>query len=148
MFQCYKWFWSCLPLCTAACLHSVSYITLFFLHPHAGNPTIQTQDSWLSFEFHIWNSFPQDLRHCSTLSSFKAKLKTFLFSQYFHPTWARYRTPPPPPPPPRPPPPPPPPGIFGDNVFWIAQYVSFQYLLVCKMNYSDFRDYRIWYLAA
>ena len=31
----------------------------------------------------IWNSFPQDLRHCSTLSSFKAKLKTFLFSQYF-----------------------------------------------------------------
>ena len=34
---------------------------------------------------HIWNSLPQDLRHCSTLSSFKAKLKTFLFSQYFHP---------------------------------------------------------------
>ena len=28
---------------------------------------------------------PQDLRHCSTLSSFKAKLKTFLFSQYFCP---------------------------------------------------------------
>ena len=26
---------------------------------------------------HIWNSLPQDLRHCSTLSSFKAKLKTF-----------------------------------------------------------------------
>ena len=34
---------------------------------------------------HIWNSLPQDLRLCSTLSSFKAKLKTFLFSQYFHP---------------------------------------------------------------
>ena len=34
---------------------------------------------------HIWNSLPQDLRHCSTLSSFKAKLKTFLFFQYFHP---------------------------------------------------------------
>ena len=33
---------------------------------------------------HIWNSLPQHLRHCSTLSSFKAKLKTFLFSQYFH----------------------------------------------------------------
>ena len=33
----------------------------------------------------IWNSLPQDLRHRSTLSSFKAKLKTFLFSQYFHP---------------------------------------------------------------
>ena len=27
----------------------------------------------------------KDLRHCSTLSPFKAKLKTFLFSQYFHP---------------------------------------------------------------
>ena len=34
---------------------------------------------------HIWNSLPQNLRHCSTLSSFKAKLKTFLFSQYFRP---------------------------------------------------------------
>ena len=38
-----------------------------------------------SFGPHIWNSLPQDLRYCSTLSSFKAKLKTFLFSQYFHP---------------------------------------------------------------
>ena len=28
---------------------------------------------------HIWNLLPQDLRHCSTLSSFKANLKTFLF---------------------------------------------------------------------
>ena len=34
---------------------------------------------------HICNSFPQDLRHRSTLSSFKVKLKTILFSQYFHP---------------------------------------------------------------
>ena len=34
---------------------------------------------------HIWNSLPQDLRHCSALSSFKAKLETFLFSLYFHP---------------------------------------------------------------
>ena len=34
---------------------------------------------------HIWNSIPQELRHYSTLSFFKAKLKTFLFSQYFHP---------------------------------------------------------------
>ena len=32
---------------------------------------------------HKWNSLPQDLRHCSALSSFKSKLKTFLFSQYF-----------------------------------------------------------------
>ena len=35
---------------------------------------------------HIWNSIPQDLKHYSTLSPFKAKLKTFLFSQYFHPS--------------------------------------------------------------
>ena len=28
------------------------------------------------------------------------------------------------------------------------QYVSFQYLLVCKMNYSAFRDYLRWYIAA
>ena len=34
---------------------------------------------------HIWNSLPHHLRHCSTLSSFTAKLKTFLFSQYFRP---------------------------------------------------------------
>ena len=39
-------------------------------------------------------------------------------------------------------------GIFGDNDFWIAQYASFQYLLVCKMNYSAFRDYLRWYIAA
>ena len=30
---------------------------------------------------HIWNSLPQDLRHCSIPSPFKAKLK---FSQYIH----------------------------------------------------------------
>ena len=41
--------------------------------------------SFSCFGPHIWNSLPQDLRHCSTLSSFKAKLKIFLFSQYFHP---------------------------------------------------------------
>ena len=41
--------------------------------------------TFFCFGPHIWNSLPQDLRHCSTLSSFKAKLKTFLFSQYFHP---------------------------------------------------------------
>ena len=35
---------------------------------------------------HVWNSFTQDLRHCSTLSSFKDELKTFLFSQYFRPS--------------------------------------------------------------
>ena len=34
---------------------------------------------------YILNSLPQDIRHCSILSSSKAKLKTFLFAQYFHP---------------------------------------------------------------
>ena len=29
---------------------------------------------------HIWNNFPQDIRHSATLSSFNSKLKTFLFS--------------------------------------------------------------------
>ena len=52
--QCYKWFWSCLSLWTAACLHSISYTTLFFWHPHAGNPTIQTQDSWLPHLLLLW----------------------------------------------------------------------------------------------
>ena len=41
--------------------------------------------SFSCFGPHIWNSLPQILRHCSNLSSFKAKLKAFLFSQYFHP---------------------------------------------------------------
>ena len=48
----------------------------------------------------------------------------------------------------QPPPPPPTPRIFGDNDFWIALYKSFQYLLVCKMTYSAFRDYLRWYIAA
>ena len=58
------------------------------------------------FVHHIWNSLPQDLRHCSTLSSFKARLKArgsqrkafkargrlkarlkaFLFSQHLRPS--------------------------------------------------------------
>ena len=50
--------------------------------------------------------------------------------------WARYWNPPHPR------------GIFWDNDFWIAEYVSFQYLLVCKMNYSAFRGYLRWYIAA
>ena len=91
-FQCYKWFWSCVPLWTAACLHSVSYATLFFWKPRM----LEIQQykgkthgfrTFSCFGPHIWNSLPQDLRCCSTLSSFKAKLKTFLFSQYFHPNW-------------------------------------------------------------
>ena len=36
--------------------------------------------SFSCFGPHVWNSLPQDLRHCSTLSSFKVQLKNFLFS--------------------------------------------------------------------
>ena len=54
VFQCYKWFWSCLPLWTTACLHSILYTTLFFWHPLSGNLTIQTQVSWLSHLLLLW----------------------------------------------------------------------------------------------
>ena len=40
--------------------------------------------TFFCFGPHNWNSLPQDLRHRSTLSSFKTKLKIILFSQYFH----------------------------------------------------------------
>ena len=75
-------------LWTATGLHSVSYTTLFFWHPHAENPTIQTRDSWLSHFILLWTphlEFTPTRPLCSTPSSFKAKLKTFLFSQYFRP---------------------------------------------------------------
>ena len=52
-----------------------------------GRPKAHGFHTFSCFGPHIWNSLPQDLRHCSTLSSLKAKLKTFLFSQYFHPKY-------------------------------------------------------------
>ena len=73
--------------CCMSTLHLVHYALL--LTPacwKSNNTNARLTASALScFRPHIWNSLPQDLRHCSTLSSFKAKLKTFLFSQYFHP---------------------------------------------------------------
>ena len=33
---------------------------------------------------HMWNNLPQDVRHSTTLPSFKNKLKTFLFSEHFN----------------------------------------------------------------
>ena len=77
---CYKWIRSYLPLWTLTYLHSVSHALLFFRFPHAQNPTIQMQDY---FGPYVWNSLPQDIRQCSTLPSFKTKLKTSPFSQYF-----------------------------------------------------------------
>ena len=32
---------------------------------------------------HIWNNLPQGIKQSVILSSFKSKLKTFLFSEYF-----------------------------------------------------------------
>ena len=76
-----------------------------YRHPTPTTPTLKMQDErWLytpSFRpicleltasprrkcnnhRNVWNSLPQDIRQCSTLTSFKANLKTFLFSQYFH----------------------------------------------------------------
>ena len=52
---------------------------------HAQTPTLQPQNPWIShFCPHIWNNLPQDTRHSATVSSFKSKLKTFLFSEYFN----------------------------------------------------------------
>ena len=74
--------------CCMSTLRLVHYA--FLLTPaywKSNNTNAQTYGfrTFSCFGPHIWNSLPQDLRHCSTLSSFKAKLKTFLFSQYFHP---------------------------------------------------------------
>ena len=40
--------------------------------------------TFIYFGPYVWNSLPQDIRQCSTLTSFKTNLKTFLFSQCFH----------------------------------------------------------------
>ena len=52
--------------------------------------------------------------------------------------WARYRNPPPHPPP----------GEFWRQRFLDSSVCVFQYLLLCKMNYSAIRDYLRWYTAA
>ena len=52
---------------------------------HAQTPTLQPQNPWLSHFFTLWPPHLEQspLRHQATLSSFKIKLKTFLFSEYF-----------------------------------------------------------------
>ena len=87
----YKWFWSCLPLnCCKSTLCLVHCALLLTTDTHM----LEIQQykhkthgfhTFSCFGPHIWNPLPQDLSQCSTLSYFKAKLKTFLFSQYFHP---------------------------------------------------------------
>ena len=41
-------------------------------------------DTWQKI-YDLFRYIKRNHRHCATLSSFKAKLKTFFFSQYFHP---------------------------------------------------------------
>ena len=72
-------FWATTPL------RSFPFSPLFVRHTHAQTPTIQPQNPWLS---HFLTPWPPHLeqyppRHQATLSSFRNKLKTFLFSKYF-----------------------------------------------------------------
>ena len=92
VFQCHKWSWSCLYLSELRHVYTLSRT----LRSSSDTRMLKIRQyerkthgfcTFSCFGTHIWNSLPQDLRHCSTLSSFsfKAKLKTFLFSQYFRP---------------------------------------------------------------
>ena len=91
-----KWLRSFLPVWIATCLHFVPYTSLLLRFSHTQDPAIQMQDTWcflFCFGPDIWNSLPLDLRYCSALFSFvlvKTKLKTFLFSQYFYPSWNQH----------------------------------------------------------
>ena len=96
------WHNAWLLFCWAKSPHLTSYLSEL-LHVYTPSRTLRSSSDTCMLEIqqykrkthgfrtfscfgpHIWNLLPQDLRHCSTLSSFKAKLKTFLFSQYFHP---------------------------------------------------------------
>ena len=97
-----------------------------------------TSDPPITIRDHFGKAAAADKRNMSSAASDRHVVDSVsdpVSSETCDSPWARY-------------PNPPPRGIFGDNDFWIAQYVSFQYLLVCKMNYSAFRDYLRWYIAA
>ena len=64
-------------------------------HTPTANSMIQTQDPWFPFFYSFWSlhldwlidclspaNHNEDLRTCSTFSSFKANLKSYLFLQY------------------------------------------------------------------
>ena len=81
------------------CYTSILYLVHLTLHSSSDTCMLKIQQykrktrgfcSFSCFGPRIWNSLPQDLRHCSTLSSFKARLKTFLFSQYFRSNYYQY----------------------------------------------------------
>ena len=50
-------------------------------------PKVRTLYGERSFRYHCaveWNTLPHDIRSCESLDSFKAKLKTYLFSTAYH----------------------------------------------------------------
>ena len=50
-------------------------------------PKVRTLYGERSFRYHCaveWNTLPYDIRSCESLDSFKAKLKTYLFSSAYH----------------------------------------------------------------
>lgn len=50
-------------------------------------PRINSKAAHGAFSYYgptLWNSFPQELRSAATVSSFKSKLKTYLFAQAFN----------------------------------------------------------------
>ena len=55
-------------------------------HTHARTPTLQPQNPWLSHFLTLQSPYLEQSppkHHAATLSSFKSRLKTFLFSEYF-----------------------------------------------------------------
>ena len=84
--MCFSAISGCGPAYLSELLHV--YTPSRTLHPSSDTRMLEIQQykrTFSCFGLHIWNSLPENLRHCSILSSFKAKLKTFLFSQCFHP---------------------------------------------------------------
>ena len=50
-------------------------------------PKVRTLYGERSFRYHCaveWNTLPHDIRSCESLDSFKAELKTYLFSSAYH----------------------------------------------------------------
>ena len=89
---CFNTISGCGPACFSELLHV--YTPFRTLHPSSDTRMLEIQQykrrshGFRTFSCvgpHIWNALPENLRYCSTLSSFKAKPKTFLFSQCFHP---------------------------------------------------------------
>ena len=87
VFQCFEWLWCLLTslncyMSTLCLIHYALLLTPAYKRYKCKTHGFRTFSCF--FLAHVWNSLPQDHGHCSTLSSFKAKLKTF-FSQYFYP---------------------------------------------------------------